>query len=300
MAIATAAANPSGTTESDRTHAWRLFLDSQSPAILRQIRRVGVCRGDEVMDVYLRVCERLREDGCARLSAFDPGRGSIAAWLAVVVRRVTIDWVRTRAGRRRHFASIGRLGKLERRAFELKYWHDPPPADYAASLSALLGRPVHAHEADAALERVERALDQRHRAELCAALTRTTPAVSIDRLEGDASIPMPDQQPDPEARVLRAEVAAELSRLMARLPDDDRQMLQLKFAHGCSHREISSALGVDVSDDRVRRAAARLRALVEHRRLRYADVSIPGIHFLTTIPLRPWPGRGRVAPGGAA
>jgi RNA polymerase sigma factor (sigma-70 family) len=286
--------------KSGHSLAWPLFLESHSRAMLRQIRRTGVCRGDEIMDVYIRVCERLREDGCARLARFDSSRGAIAAWLAVVVRRVAIDWVRTRAGRRRHFTAIARLGALERHAFELKYWQDPPPDDYAASLSSILGRPVHADEADAALARVERALDQRQRTELCAALARTKPAVSIDRLEGDPSIPMPDQQPDPEARLLRAEVAAELSRLMTQLPDDDRQILQLKFAHGCSHREIASALGVDVSDDRVRRAAARLRALVEHRRLRYADVSIPGIHFLTTIPLRPWPGKGRVAPGGAA
>ena len=282
-ATATSATIPSCTEAGDVTHAWRLFLESHSPAILRQIRRGGVHRDDEVMDVYVRVCERLRRDECARLAAFDPARGTMLAWLAVVVRRVTIDWVRSRAGRRRHFAPIKRLGALERSAFELKYWQNSPPDDYAASLTALVGRPVHAHEADAALERVERALDQRHRAELCAALTRGRPAVSIDRLEGEASIPVADHRPDPEERVLAAEMAGELARLLARLPDEDRQILQLKFAHGCSHREMSTALGVDVSDDRVRRAVARLRALIARRRLSCADASIPGVRFLMTV-----------------
>jgi RNA polymerase sigma factor (sigma-70 family) len=300
-AIATSAAiHRPGTTESDQTHAWRLFLESHSPAILRLIRRAGVGRRDEVMDVYVRVCERLRQDECARLSAFDPRRGTIAAWLSVVVRRVAIDWVRSRAGRRRHFASIRRLGPLERSVFELKYWQDPPPDDYAASLTALVGRPVHAREADAALERVERALIQRHRTDLCAALTRAQRAVSIDRSDGEASIPVPDPRPDPEERALAAEVAGELGRLMALLPDEDRQILQLKFAHGCSHREMSTALEVDVTDDRVRRAVARLRALIGRRRLSYAEASLPGLRFLTTIPLRPWPGTTAVTSGGSA
>lgn len=284
-----------GTAESDHAQAWRQFLESYSPSILRLIRRANVCRGDEVMDVYLRVCERLERDECARLFAFDPGRGTIVAWLAVVVRRVTVDWVRSRAGRRRHFASITRLGTLERCAFELKYWQDLPPDDYAASLTALVGRPVLADEADAALERVERALDQRHRTDLCAALTRAQPAVSLDRREGEASLPVPDRRPDPEERMLTAEISGQLGRLLTRLPGEDRQILQLKYAHGCSHREMSTTLGVDVNDDRVRRAVARLRALIGRRGFSYAEVSVPGVRFLMTVPFRPRSGSDALA-----
>jgi RNA polymerase sigma factor (sigma-70 family) len=294
--IATSAALPrSGTAESDHAQAWRQFLESYSPSILRLIRRADVCRRDEVMDVYLRVCERLERDEGARLSAFDPGRGTIVAWLAVVVRRVTVDWVRSRVGRRRHFASITRLGMLERCAFELKYWQDPPPGDYAASLTALVGRPVLANEADAALERVERALDQRHRIDLCAALTRAQPAVSIDRCGDEGSLPVADHRPDPEKRMLTAEIAGEMGRLLARLPDEDRQILQLKYAHGCSHREMSATLGVEVSDDRVRRAVARLRALIGRRGFSYAEVSVPGVRFLMTVPFRPRSGSDALA-----
>ena len=276
--------------------AWRQFLESYSPAILRHIRRGGVCRGDEVMDVYLRVCERLQRNECARLAAFDPERGTIVAWLAVVVRHATIDWVRSRTGRRRHFASIRRLGALERYAFELKYWQEQPPDDYAASLTALAGRPVHAHEAEAALERVERALTLRHRADLCAALTRPRAAVSIDHSEGDTAFHVPDSQPDPEKWLLMAESAGEMSRLLAMLSAEDRRILHLKFAHDCSHREMSTALGMEVSDERVRRAVTRLRALVGRRPGSRVDVtSNPGGRFLATVPFRERPRREETA-----
>jgi len=81
-----------------REHAWSNFVRAHSPLIMRVARRLG---GDHdiVMDRYVYVLERLRDDGFRRLRTFAPGRCSFTTWLVVVSRRMCYDRDRERYGR---------------------------------------------------------------------------------------------------------------------------------------------------------------------------------------------------------
>ncbi len=70
---------------------------------------------------------------------------------------------------------------------------------------------------------------------------------------------------DPEARVLRAEEHGELRALVARLPDDQREALALRFGAGLRSREIAAVLGR--SDEATR---ALLSRALRHLRKEWA------------------------------
>jgi len=83
--------------------AWDLFLARYRRLILATITRV-VDVPDDVMDVFSRVCQVLSADGFARLRRFTAQHSSgasFATWLVVVVRNLSLDWLRERDGRRR-------------------------------------------------------------------------------------------------------------------------------------------------------------------------------------------------------
>jgi DNA-directed RNA polymerase specialized sigma24 family protein len=83
--------------------AWDLFLDRYRRLIFAAIRHYAQDY-DDVMDVFARVCEALREDDLARLRCYaeQPFHGArFSTWLVTVVRHLTIDWFRHRNGRRR-------------------------------------------------------------------------------------------------------------------------------------------------------------------------------------------------------
>lgn len=102
--------------------AWSDFAREYSRLLLHVAR--STCHGhDDSMDAYAFVLEKLREDGCRRLRAYnvDP-RSKFSTWLVVVVRRICLDFRRARYGRirnedsERERAQVGmreNLAKLE-------------------------------------------------------------------------------------------------------------------------------------------------------------------------------------------
>ncbi len=100
--------------------AWDLFLDQYRRLIFAAIRHYAQDY-DDVMDVFARVCESLREDDLRRLRSYvaqTDHRASFSTWLVTVVRHLTIDWFRHRDGRRRISAVAERLPALQRSIFE--------------------------------------------------------------------------------------------------------------------------------------------------------------------------------------
>src|SRR5437588_8764884 len=93
----------------DPAAGWNAFIDEHTPLLLALIEQAGMTRRDEAMELYLKVCERLSADDCARLRRRDPAVGSLQAWLATVTRHVLVDWVRSKRGRRRLFRSVKAL-----------------------------------------------------------------------------------------------------------------------------------------------------------------------------------------------
>lgn len=83
--------------------AWDQFLGLYRGVVVAAARRV-VHDHDDVMDVFSRVCELLREDDYRRLRDYAARpfhTAKPATWLATVTRNAAIDWTRQREGRRR-------------------------------------------------------------------------------------------------------------------------------------------------------------------------------------------------------
>jgi DNA-directed RNA polymerase specialized sigma24 family protein len=100
--------------QGDCEAAWALFIERYRRLIFSAIRR-STTDPDDVMDVFARVCEALREDDFARLrrcaATADPER-PLSTWLVVVFHNLTIDWLRHRDGRRRLGAFASGLSPL--------------------------------------------------------------------------------------------------------------------------------------------------------------------------------------------
>src|SRR5256884_7141479 len=100
--------------------AWALFLDRYRRLIFAAIRHYAKDY-DDVMDVFARVCEALREGDLRRLRAYaaqPDHRARFSTWLVTVVRHLTVDWFRHRDGRRRLSVVAAALPPLRRRIFE--------------------------------------------------------------------------------------------------------------------------------------------------------------------------------------
>jgi RNA polymerase sigma factor (sigma-70 family) len=105
--------------------AWDLFLDRYRRLIFAAIRHYAQDY-DDVMDVFARVCESLREADLKRLRSYigQPiHRARFSTWLVTVVRHLTIDWFRHRDGRRRLSMVAAGLPPLRRRIFEHVFLH---------------------------------------------------------------------------------------------------------------------------------------------------------------------------------
>ncbi|HWC73688.1 MAG TPA: sigma-70 family RNA polymerase sigma factor [Gemmatimonadales bacterium] len=105
--------------------AWDLFLDRYRKLIFSAIRHY-VQDYDDVMDVFARVCEALREDDLRRLRAYlrQPAHHArFSTWLVTVVRHLAVDWFRHRDGRRRLSTAAAGLPPVQRRIFEHVFLH---------------------------------------------------------------------------------------------------------------------------------------------------------------------------------
>jgi DNA-directed RNA polymerase specialized sigma24 family protein len=103
--------------------AWDLFIERYRRLIFATIRHIAQDY-DDVMDVFVRVCEALREDDLSRLRrwAEEPThKARFSTWLVAVVRNLTIDWIRHRDGRKRLSAVADTLPPLRRQIFELVF-----------------------------------------------------------------------------------------------------------------------------------------------------------------------------------
>jgi RNA polymerase sigma factor (sigma-70 family) len=229
----------------DPGRGWRAFIDQYTPLLLALIERAGIRDREEAMEIYVLVCERLAADDCARLRKHDPGRGALGAWLSVLVRHVLVDWVRSRAGRRRLFKSIKGLPPLDQRVFELFYWENRQPAEMVELLVSF-GSPSLV-DVLSALDRVHAALTQRQRAELLATAARVAKPVSLDAAgdETDRPYEVADPTATPEELVQERELDRLINRALAALPPGEAAILRLKYMEGLSLGQIRQALHLD-------------------------------------------------------
>jgi DNA-directed RNA polymerase specialized sigma24 family protein len=247
----------------DVSRGWRVFIDVHTPTLVALIERAGLRDRDEAMEIYTLVCERLAERDCARLRRWDPAKGSLRGWLAVVVRRVTVDWVRSRAGRRRLFGAVKRLGALERRVFELYFWEDRVPSEIAELLTVELRSPVSLLRVLEAVDAINGALTERHYSELASMTARSKSAVSLDDELEQGRIDPVDPRPSVESRVEGREQETRLEAALAALPPEDAAIVRLHYYQGLALPEVQRALHLsELPRTRLATITGRLRTLL--------------------------------------
>ncbi|HET9635496.1 MAG TPA: sigma-70 family RNA polymerase sigma factor [Gemmatimonadaceae bacterium] len=98
--------------------AWAIIAEKYSRLILATIRHL-VRDEDDAMDVFSDVCVALSEKDLERIRQFvaDPHRAKFSTWLVVVVRNLTIDWLRKNYRRPRHIVPAT-LSGLQREVYE--------------------------------------------------------------------------------------------------------------------------------------------------------------------------------------
>ena len=267
----------------DPERGWRAFVDQHTATVLALIARAGVADRDDAADIYLRVCERLAEDECARLRRRDPGRGALAAWLSTVVRHAVVDWVRSRAGRRRLFRAIRRLDAFDQRVFELYYWEHRRPVEIAELLRMRESRPVDLSEVLAALSRIQETMTERHRSDLLALVARTRPAVSLD--DPESSLEPAAAADDPEQSLGVREIDAHFAAALAELPPEDAAILRLTFVQGWSREQVRRGLRLErLGGERIAAILSKLRELLKARRVGAREAATKGLRFLEDGP----------------
>ena len=245
----------------DPARGWRTFIDGYTPMLLALIERAGIVDRDEAMEVYVQVCERLAAHDYKALRRRDPSIGSFAGWLAVIVKRAAVDWVRSRAGRRRIFAAIRELDRFHHRLFELFYWEGRRPAEAAELLSVEMKGAVTLDQVFDALERIDGALSARHRGELISLVARSQTAVSLDGDDDNRPLEPPAPDLDPETLLRARERSEQLARALAALPPEDAVIVSLKFVEGLTRAQIQRFLRLpELTEHRVRTIVATLRA----------------------------------------
>jgi DNA-directed RNA polymerase specialized sigma24 family protein len=246
----------------DPERGWRLFIDTHTPTLLALIERAGVVDRDEAMEVYTRVCERLSENSHAALRRRDPAGGSLGGWLAVVVRRAAVDYVRSQLGRRRIFAAVRSLDRFHQRLFELYYWHGRTLSEAAEILRAEFTREVSLETVLDGIAAVDALLSERHRSELLSMVARSRPPESIEPDDETARAvePIADSL-DPEAAMRVRELEGRLNRALATLPPEDAAIVSLKYVEGLSRPQIQRLLRLpELTEHRVRTIVATLRS----------------------------------------
>lgn len=268
----------------DPERAWHVFVDQCTPTMVALIAHAGVADADDRTEVYVRICERLAERACARLRQYDPSKGALAAWLTIVVRHAVVDWVRSRAGRRRLFGVVERLAEFDRRVFELFYWERCRVTEIAEMLNRPHERVSIAAVFDA-LARIETALSERQRGELLALAARSARTVELDGTADDRPLAIVDRRPDPEAALHVKRLDRALSAALATLAPQDAAIVRMLFVHGWALHEVQRALRLTtLTRDRVRGILTRLRTALEAQGVGGGEAETSGLTFLEDEP----------------
>ena len=231
--------------------AWDLFLSRYRRLIFAAIRHYAQDH-DDVMDVFARVCEALREDDLRRLRGYvdqPEHRARFSTWLVTVVRHLTVDWFRQRDGRPRLSAVAEGLPPLRRRIFELVF------VDQRSH--------VEAYE----LLRIAAAPDMSFRAFL-AELRATYRAVIAGRRGGLlrelGAAPPPDDDPSEPEFEFTAEGRAVLGHALESLSAEDRVAVELYVVEELPAADIARTLGLPNAKAVYNRVYRALTALKEH------------------------------------
>ncbi len=236
----------------DPEAAWDLFIERYRRLIFGAIRRY-TGEPDDVMDVFARVCEALREHDFHRLRScaarVDPSR-PFSTWLVAVVHNLTIDWFRHRDGRPRLSTIAATLPELQQRIFEYVFLEQHSHIEAYELLRSRDGATLSFGE---------------YLKELSATYAAAT-AGPRGRVATELANPPPASDDPPADPAMIVEQQAFLTRALESLPPDDRLAVQLYVVDEVPADQVARALGYPNAKtvyNRVYRALAAIRASLE-------------------------------------
>jgi RNA polymerase sigma factor (sigma-70 family) len=238
--------------------AWSAFLQAYSEIIYAVIHSIAH-DPDHAGDCFLFVCQKLSDKNFRRLCAFTPnGRARFTTWLRAVVRNLSLDWYRSKFGRRRTFRSLQSLEALDQQIFHAVFQRHLTIHEAWRHISSA-GITVSVGEVEKRASAIRQMLNSRQLWLL--STTSAAPAVS-EGFEDAATEEIADSSPDPEALAVLRQTHEKLSQYFRELSVEDRLVLRLRFEENLGLREISALLGLrdaQTVDRRIRDAIARLR-----------------------------------------
>lgn len=243
--------------------AWDLVLTRYRRLIFATIRRYAQDY-DDVMDVFTRVCEALREDDLRRLRGWaseSRHTAQFSTWLVTVVRHLTIDWFRARNGRQRLSALGAELPPMRRQIFELVFLQRRSHAEAFELLRATATPDLTFRDFLTELRATYRAVTQNRRGRILR--------------EFGPPVPTADDPDPPESPSMLAGRQRILERLLQSLDPVDRVAVQMYVVDELAAAEIARVLGLPNAKavyNRVYRALAALRAHLESEGLFREDI----------------------------
>lgn len=243
--------------------AWDLFLSRYRRVVFSAIRHYAQDY-DDVMDVFARVCEVLREDDLRRLRSYTEQpthRARFSTWLVTVVRHLTIDWFRQRDGRLRLSAIAGELPPLRRRIFELVFMERRSHLESYELIRTREAPELSFGKFLAELRATYRSVIEGRRGHVLRELGMT---------------------PDPEAELETSESVEDLAerrdvleRALGSLSAEDRVAVEMYVIDGVPAADVARVVGLPNAKavyNRVYRALASLRAAMEEAGIGMGDL----------------------------
>jgi len=233
--------------------AWDAFIDRYRGLIFAGIRHYARDY-DDVMEIFVHVCEAMREDDFRRLREYASRpihRARFSTWLVTVVRHLSVDWFRKRDGRRRLPALANGLSPIQRRIFQYVFLDERSHVE-AYELLRTREEPSLTFSAfQSELRDVYRATTEGRRGTLLPGLTRT---------------PLPEsvaEECDPKDSTERIVL---LERALASLDPRDRATVELYVIEELPARDVARIVGLPNAKavyNRTYRALAELREWLE-------------------------------------
>jgi len=230
--------------------AWDAFVDRYRRLIFAAIRHYAQDY-DDVMDVFARVCEALREDDLRRLRTYvaqPDHRARFSTWLVTVVRHVTVDWFRHRDGRRRLSVVAEGLPPVRRRIFEHVFLDQRSHIEAYELIRAREAPALSFKEFLGELRATYSAVTDGRRGRVLGELSGTPPA------DVEAAAASPDDIADTRALLERA---------LGALSTEDRVAVELYVVEELPAADVARILGLPNAKavhNRVYRALAAARA----------------------------------------